>query len=76
MTTKRDYAKRMLDIVSYIQRHLGDEITLDELADIACFSKYHFHRIFTGMMGETLKKYIRRLRLERAAMNLIEGDQT
>ena len=75
-TTQRDYAKRMLDVVSYIQRHLDDEITLDELADVAYFSKYHFHRIFAGMMGETLKKFIRRLRLERAALNLIKTNRS
>ncbi|MCP4633439.1 MAG: helix-turn-helix domain-containing protein, partial [candidate division Zixibacteria bacterium] len=36
----------------------------------ACFSPYHFHRIFSGMVGETVKEYIRRLRLERAAVDL------
>lgn len=64
----------MLDVISYIQQHLDENMSLEELADIACFSKYHFHRIFTGMTGETIQKYIRGLRLERAAIELIKTE--
>lgn len=68
--TKKDYAKRMDKVLHYIQDHLGDELSLEELAGIACFSPFHFHRIFSGMVGESVKSYIRRLRLERAAGRL------
>ncbi|GAH61652.1 unnamed protein product, partial [marine sediment metagenome] len=37
---------------------------------------YHFHRIFRGMVGESLKEYVRRLRLERAAMQLKRSGET
>ncbi len=72
--TKLDYAKRMDTVLEYIQDHLDDELPLYRLADIACFSQYHFHRIFTGMVGESVKSYIRRLRLERAAGKLKQTD--
>ncbi len=72
--TKKDYAKRMDKVLAHIQDHLDDELSLDFLADIACFSQFHFHRIFSGMVGESVKSYIRRLRLERAANKLKQTD--
>ncbi|WP_421779464.1 helix-turn-helix domain-containing protein [Kiloniella litopenaei] len=47
-----------------------------QLADIAHFSPYHFHRIFRGMVGESLTHHIQRLRLERAASALIYSNQS
>ncbi len=69
-TTQQSYNKRVLKVLVYIQQHLDNELELGDLAQIACFSPYHFHRIFKGMVGEPLKEHIRRLRLERAAMRL------
>ncbi len=42
----------------------------EELAELAHFSPFHFHRIFRGMTGESLQAHLRRLRLERAASKL------
>jgi AraC family transcriptional regulator len=58
----------------YIQRHLDEELGLDELASAAAFSRYHFHRIFKALAGESLHDYVRRLRLERAALKLKRAD--
>jgi len=60
----------MVNVVNYIQKNLDNELTLEELAQQANFSSYHFHRIFSGMLGESVKELIRRLRLERAAIEL------
>ncbi|MBN1825511.1 MAG: AraC family transcriptional regulator [Candidatus Eisenbacteria bacterium] len=60
----------MLRVLVHIQRNLDRDLSLEELARIACFSPYHFHRIFRGMTGETLAVHIRRIRLERAALRL------
>ncbi len=68
--TLRDYKRRMLRVLVYIQQHLDDTLALEELAGVACFSPYHFHRVFKGMVGEPVKEYVRRLRLERAATRL------
>ena len=46
--TKKDYAKRMDRVLDYIQENLDNELSLDTLAGIACFSQVHFHRIFSG----------------------------
>lgn len=69
--TREDYESRIIQVQLYIQRHLDDPLTLEELARVACFSSYHFHRIFRAMVGESVKEYIRRIRLERAAFQLL-----
>jgi AraC family transcriptional regulator len=72
-TTWNDYKQRILRVLIYIQEDLDGALDLEELAQVACFSAYHFHRIFAAMTGETIADYVRRLRLERAAMELRSG---
>lgn len=57
-------------VLAYIQDHLDDELTPHRLADVACFSQHHFHRIFRAVVGESVMDHVRRLRLERAAYRL------
>jgi AraC family transcriptional regulator len=71
--TLHDYKRRLLRVLVHIQQNLDDALGLQELAELACFSPYHFHRIFRGMVGESVKEHIRRLRLERAASQLKLG---
>ncbi len=71
--TLRDYKERLLRVLVHIQEHIDDELDLEQLAHLACFSPFHFHRIFTGMVGESLSEYVRRLRLERSAAQLKLG---
>ncbi len=71
--TLQDYKRRLLRVLVHIQQHLDEALELHELAGLACFSPYHFHRIFKGMVGEPVKEHIRRLRLERAASQLKLG---
>ena len=71
--TLQDYKRRLLRVLVHIQQHLDDALGLEELAGLACFSPYHFYRIFKGMVGESVKEHIRRLRLERAASQLKLG---
>jgi AraC family transcriptional regulator len=53
-----------------IERDLDATLSLSELADHACLSPFHFHRLFTAVVGEAPAEYVRRLRLERAAHEL------
>ena len=71
--TLLDYKQRILRVLVHIQQHLDEALSLEDLAATACFSPYHFHRIFKGMTGEPVKDYVRRLRLERAAGQLKLG---
>ncbi|MGD8454474.1 MAG: AraC family transcriptional regulator [Phycisphaerae bacterium] len=73
--TQRTYHERMLQVLVHIQQHLDEALSLDELAAVAHFSPFHFHRIFRGMLGESVMEHIRRLRLERATQQLKYTDQ-
>jgi AraC family transcriptional regulator len=73
-STKRDYRERINRVLFHVERHLDEPMGLQELAKVACFSPYHFHRIFTAFTGEPLGDFIRRLRLERSAMHLLYLD--
>lgn len=73
--TLRDYKQRMLRVLVHIQQHLDEPLELARLARLAHFSPFHFHRVFTGMLGESVQEHIRRLRLERAATRLKTGEQ-
>lgn len=64
------YEQRMNKVIDYIENNLDKKLTLDELANISCFSRFHFNRLFSIFMGETLFKFIQRLRLEKAAARL------
>ncbi|WP_028588131.1 AraC family transcriptional regulator [Desulfocurvus vexinensis] len=67
---RETYAERLNRVLDHLERHLDDDPSLEELAGVACFSPYHFHRIFTGMVGESLGAHLRRLRLQRAGHRL------
>ncbi len=72
----RDYIKRINQVVDYVEANIDKDIKLQDLAEIACFSQYHFHRIFNMLMKETPKDFLRRIRVERAALMLKSSEQT
>src|SRR5690349_13073776 len=57
-------------VIEYIDRHLDENLDLATLADVAHFSAFHFHRLFRALQGEPLGDYVRRRRLELAAVRL------
>ena len=69
-TTLRFYKERLLRVLVHIQQHLDEPLSLEELGCLACLAPHHFHHVFTGMLGESVGGYVRRLRLERAAAQL------
>ncbi len=68
-----EYATRINRVIDYIDANLDKDLSLDMLADVACFSRYHFHRLFSAIVGESLGRFIQRLRLERAASKLVQN---
>ena len=65
--------QRQLDVVTdYIYAHLDDDLSLETLARVSGFSRYHWHRIYRAVREETAAQTVRRLRLERAAAMLTE----
>ena len=71
--TLQDYAARIERVHDYLTAHLDRDVDLGQLADVACFSPFHFHRIYQALQGETVAESVRRMRLHRAALELIEG---
>lgn len=65
-----EYERRMHAVLEYIDRHLDCTIDLKQLARVAHFSPFHFHRIFSAWSGEAVGVYVRRRRLEIAAVRL------
>lgn len=55
----------------YINNHLGENITLDDLSRHIGISKYHFHRLFRESNDETIKQFILRVKMERSAIYLL-----
>lgn len=73
--TAVDYRKRVCQAMNFISRHLDRDLSLEEIASAAAFSRFHFHRIFKAVVGETVAAFTRRLRLEMAAGRLIGQPQ-
>ncbi|MEO8622208.1 MAG: AraC family transcriptional regulator [bacterium] len=57
-------------VLEHIDRHLDQPLDLETLSGVAHFSAFHFHRLFTAWVGETLADYVRRRRLEIGALRL------
>lgn len=73
--TINDHRERLNRVLVYIQENTDKPLALDSLAAVANFSPFHFHRIFSAHVGETLYDYIRRVRLDKAANKLYYSDE-
>src|SRR5258705_648128 len=69
--SRSEYERRMHRVLEHIDRELDQPLDLATLAEVAHFSPFHFHRLFAAWMGETLGDYLRRRRVELAAMRLL-----
>jgi AraC family transcriptional regulator len=68
--SEAEYQRRLHAVIEYIDRHLPENLDLATLAGVAHFSAFHFHRLFHALTGEPIGDYIRRRRLETAALRL------
>ncbi len=67
----QEYKARIQRAVDHVEKNIADRISLAVLAEVSCFSSYHFHRIFHAFVGETPGEFVNRIRLEKAASRLI-----
>ena len=70
------YTDRINRAIDYVTKNLAEPLSLEDVANVACFSTFHFHRIFRAQTGETLAQFIKRLRLERAVYLLSHRPST
>lgn len=68
--TRSDYEARLARVRDHIYDHLDEELDFAALAEIACLSPYHWHRIYAAVFGESAFATVKRLRLHRAAGDL------
>src|SRR5687768_18469718 len=67
------YRRRVNRVIDYIKDHLAEPLPLADLARLAHFSPFHFHRIFRAFVGEPLHAFVRRRRLEQAVYRMQYG---
>jgi len=70
-----DYENRIRRVIRHISDNPAGDLSLDALADVAAMSRFHWHRVFRAMTGETCAEAVRRLRMHRAATWIVETDQ-
>jgi len=62
-------------VLTYIHDNPAGDMSLDRLADEAAMSRFHWHRVFRAITGETCAQAVRRVRLHRAAHLLVSDDR-
>lgn len=67
--------RRLTRVLDYIDSNLEGNLNLDELASVACLSRFHFARAFKISVGRPPHKYVSAMRLERAKSLLKKGDR-
>ena len=56
--------------ITYIMEHIGEDITVEDVADYCHFSKYYFNRLFRKETGESVYAFIKRVKMEQSAFRL------
>ncbi len=74
--TNEEYLQAIYRTIYYIERHYGEDLSLERLAKVSGFSKYHFHRIFFSVVGENVSAFIRRIRLSASSGRLSQNSVT
>lgn len=68
---QKEYTEKFISICNYINEHCTESLTLDDIAKIAGFSKYHFTRLFKQFTNITFYKYLNQKRIAQAELLLI-----
>lgn len=70
------YEDRINRVTDYIHEHMDEPLDLDRLAEVACLSRFHWHRIYRAIQGETVAQTLKRVRMTRAGFDLADGKGT
>lgn len=62
----------VVETIEYIEKHLFEEVSLEQLAKYFNYSKFHYARLFKAVLGENIGDYQMKRRLTIAAMSLLE----
>ena len=70
-----NYYQYIEKAIVFVEENLSSKIVLEDIAGAACLSKFHFHRVFSSLMGETAVAYVRKRRLSKASYDLLYTDK-
>jgi len=70
---RKEYIRRINMAMDYIDENYNKNISLEDVAKAAYFSPFHFHRVFSTLVGETVHNFISRRRVEKAAVLVLRG---
>lgn len=73
---QEEYIEKYNSICDYINQNFSDDLTLDDMAHMAGFSKYHFERLFKEFTGTSFYKYLSLKRISYAEQLLIDPEST
>lgn len=65
--------ERISPVLSYIDLHLQESLSVGKIAEYAGYSEYHFLRIFKQCMGMTVMEYVNKRRLLKASEDILDG---
>ena len=71
-----DYAERVNRAIDHIVRNLAEPLSLEAVSEAAGFSPFHFHRVFKSLLGETLNRFVKRLRRQAGAVPDVRRTQS
>ncbi|WFR56836.1 GyrI-like domain-containing protein [Anaerocolumna sp. AGMB13025] len=63
---KNEYISRICKVQDYIEKNYFHNVSVEKLADVAGFSRYHFNRIFKSILNESVSQYVNRIRIEHS----------
>lgn len=66
ITKQKEYLEVIMNVCNYINKHYQENLTLEEIAGISGFSKFHFTRVFKQYMNMTFYEYLNSRRVQRA----------
>ena len=73
-TKQQEYTEKFLSICNFLNQHCTEDLTLEEVADMAGFSKYHFSRLFKEFAGMPFYKYLNTRRIAYSERLLLDPD--
>ncbi|PCH62420.1 MAG: AraC family transcriptional regulator [Gammaproteobacteria bacterium] len=74
--SKKTHIERMNKVVQHIENNLDAGVNIAALATIACYSEFHFHRVFRSYIGESVYAFRKRLLLEKAVHRLLYANDS
>lgn len=67
---ENEYVMRINQAINYIHDNIDENLTVEDIANHCCFSKFYFNRVFKSVVNESIYSFIKRLKLEAAAFKL------